>query len=496
MTTAFGERLLGDYRLKEEIGGNAVSVTWLAEQVSVGRLVLVDELRPEAAELRDQFLADVRAKAAIDHPLIGSVYEAVAQPKLCFYAHERLIGTTLAERAAAGERFLPVRLAHILRRVAEVQLQHETLDHATSPMGLDAVHLDEHGVIRLANLAVAGPRAKDSSADDVGRFGVALTQLVAPSQPGTTRMLTLLSWMRGEELDAPLTWAQVRDFCLQIEHQLADPLSIVKPTGQVSLVGKKPVTTTVVVTALILVGIVFLAMRLRPPEPAPPKRGRLPAAVVIPAASYPTPDGERKEMPEFRISAHEVTIAQYAEFLDRLETLAKNGNEHIFDAPGQPGEKLSHVPDDWAALAAAAKANGTWRGQPVTLDSPVTGVDWWDATAYAVWKKGRLPTQEEWFAALSHQVENPAELAPGSWSPVTDATPDQTPAGMRGMAGSVSEWTAGQSPNPANPLGGKLHVIIGGSYLKSGSNALSREWVADGSLRRPDLGFRVIVGDE
>ncbi len=492
MTTANGERLLGDYRLKEKIGGDGVSITWLAEQVAVGRLVLVDELRPEAAEWREDFLAEVRAKAAIDHPLIGSVYEAVATPTVCFYAHERLIGPTLAERVEAGESFLPARLAHILRRVAEVQIQHETLDHATSPMGLDAVHLDEHGVIRLANLAVAGPRDADSSAQDVQRFGAALTPLVAPGQPGTTRMFTLLAWMRGEELDAPLTWAQVRDFCLQIEHQLAGPLSSVTPTGQVSLVSKKPVTTMVVVTLLILLGIVILAMQLRPPEPPAPKRVSLPEAVVIPAGSYPTPDGEQREFPEFLISAHEVTIGQYAEFLDRLETLAKNGHEQIFDAPGQPEEKASHLPDDWTALLAAAKANKTWRDMPVTLDSPVTGVDWWDASAYVEWKKGRLPTQDEWFAALSHQMENPAGLAPGSWQPVTDSSPDQTPAGMRGMAGSVSEWTAGLSPNPANPLGGKLRVIIGGSYLKSGSNALSREWVADASLRRPDLGFRVI----
>lgn len=495
MTTASEERLLGDYRITQKISENAMSVTWLAEQVSVGRLVLVDELRPEALGRKDAFLADLRAKAAIDHPLIGSVYEAVAGPEHYFYAHERLVGSTLAERVAAGETFLPARLAHILRRVAEAQLQHETLDHATSPMTLDSVHLDEHGVIRLGNLAVAGHRGTDQSLGDVLRFGSGLTRLVAPGQPGATRMLTLLSWMRGEEVEAPLSWAQVRDFCLQIEHQLADPLSIVKPTGQVSLVSKKPVTTTVIVTLLILAGIVFLAMRLRPPEPAPPKRVSLPEAVLIPAGKYATPDGEREALPAFRISSHEVTIGQYAEFLERLTTLAQNGHEHIFDATGQPEEKTSHEPDDWAAMFAAAKANGTWRDLPVTLDSPVTGVDWWDASAYAAWKKGRLPTQEEWFAALTYQVQDPAALVPGSWAVVTDATGDRTPAGMRGMAGSVSEWTAGQSANPANPLGEKLHVVIGGSYLKPGGNALSREWVPDASLRRPDLGFRVIEGD-
>ena len=46
--------------------------------------------------------------------------------------------------------------------------------------------------------------------------------------------------------------------------------------------------------------------------------------------------------------------------------------------------------------------------------------------------------------------------------------------------------------HPANPLGERKWVIIGGSYLKPGSNALTREWTDDRSLRRADLGFRVV----
>jgi hypothetical protein len=35
-------------------------------------------------------------------------------------------------------------------------------------------------------------------------------------------------------------------------------------------------------------------------------------------------------------------------------------------------------------------------------------------------------------------------------------------------------------------------MIIGGTHLKPGTNALSREFVDDRSIRRPDLGFRVV----
>jgi formylglycine-generating enzyme required for sulfatase activity len=198
----------------------------------------------------------------------------------------------------------------------------------------------------------------------------------------------------------------------------------------------------------------------------------------------------------FRISAHEITIGQYSEFLEILSTLTKDGRERTFDSPKQATEKTSHEPTDWPAQLAAAKIHGIWQNQAVTLDCPVTGVDWWDATAYAEWKKARLPTQEEWFAALHLEEKNPAELPPGPWAPVTSQTTDRTAAGLLGMAGSVCEWTAEPAPNPANPLGEKLWVITGGSYLKPGTNALTREWTADRLLRRPDLGFRVVFETE
>jgi len=48
------------------------------------------------------------------------------------------------------------------------------------------------------------------------------------------------------------------------------------------------------------------------------------------------------------------------------------------------------------------------------------------------------------------------------------------------------------SVNPSNPMGEKLWVIIGGSYLKPANGALAREWVEDRGVRRPDVGFRVV----
>jgi formylglycine-generating enzyme required for sulfatase activity len=493
MNPASEDRRLGEYRLKELISENPRTLTWLAEQVSVARRVLVDELRPECSDQRDAFLADIRAKAAVEHPLIGSVYEAVAEPGQCFFAHELLPGSSLEERRNAGAALKPASLAHVLRRISEAQIQHETLGQPTSPLGLANVHLDEHDVLRLDNLAIAGSRLPDQSVRDIVRLGESLPALLAGGQPGETRMLTLLSWMRGEGLEAPLNWEQTRDLCLQIEQQLAEPQAPASPTKAASRARRKvPLALVMAVLGIALVSVAAIFLRTRPQAPAAPPRASLPDAILIPAGRHPTPDGTEEPLPAFRISAHEVTIGQYAEFIETLETLAKDRRERTFDHEDQPPEKTSHVPDDWDALLAAAKAGGRWNLRPVTLDSPVVGVDWWDCSAYAEWKHTRLATQEEWFAALRSDVKVPSAITPADWIPVTSETTDRTPRGVIGMAGSVCEWTRRPAPNPANPLGERKWVIIGGSYLKPGSNALTREWTNDRSLRRPDLGFRLV----
>lgn len=493
---AVGEdRRLGEYRLKELLGEDRVSRSWLAEQVSISRLVVVDELRADQEQAREGFLADARAKAAVDHPMVGSVYEAVSEPGLCFYAYERLPGRTLEEAEGAGGRMSPASLAELLRRVAEVQVQQEALGHASAPLGLAAIHVDGQGVSRLKNLAISGARGAEESRRDVVHLGERIPGLVELARPGSTRLLTLCGWMRGEGLAEPLGWAQVLDFCQQIEGQLSDSAVTGSVTQRAGVERRKRPSVAVVsgVSAVVLVGICGVALKLRPPAVVPVPRAVLPEAVAVAAGEYATPDGLKQVLPGFRMAAHEVTIGEYAEFLEILETLVKDGHEKIFDHAEQAASgKTSHVPDAWAGLLAAAKAGGVWEGRAVRLDSPVVGVDWWDAAAYAEWKKGRLPTQEEWFAALKASVQEPASLVPGGWLPVMAQKEDRTPSGLIGMAGSVCEWTAEAAPNPLNPLGGKLWVVIGGSYLRPTSDALSREWLAERSQRRADLGFRVV----
>lgn len=487
------EQMPCDYRLEELVSENPVSRTWRAVQISISRPVLLEELRPERIDRKEAFLADARAKASVDHPLIASVYEAVAEEDRCFFAYERLPGTTLEDHLEAGASMPPGLLAKLLRRVSEAQLHHESAGRATAPLTLADIHLDEHAVVRLGNTAIAGTREPSQSSQDIASLGKALRPLVADGQPGASRMRTLLAWMHGEGLEAALDWRQTGEICDQIEQQLASPSPAATTRAMTRARRSNGMRLTLAIggaVALLVIGVI--AIRTRPQGPTPAPRAPLPEAILIPAGSHPTPDGTTTNLKSFRISPHEVTIGQYAAFLEALETLTKNKRERTFDHREQPAGKTSHLPDDWAALIAAAKAKGVWNQRQVTLETPVVGIDWWDAAAYAEWKKGRLPTQEEWFAALRHKVENPAAIPASDWTTIAHETSDRTPLGLLGMAGSVCEWTGQLAANPANPLGARQWVIVGGSYLKPGSNALNREWTLDRSQRRADLGFRLV----
>jgi hypothetical protein len=59
------------------------------------------------------------------------------------------------------------------------------------------------------------------------------------------------------------------------------------------------------------------------------------------------------------------------------------------------------------------------------------------------------------------------------------------------MAGGVCEWTRKPASDPSNPVGARLWVIIGASYIKTANGAQAREWINDREMRRDDLGFRI-----
>jgi formylglycine-generating enzyme required for sulfatase activity len=158
-------------------------------------------------------------------------------------------------------------------------------------------------------------------------------------------------------------------------------------------------------------------------------------------------DGEPRERPahrvdvgDFYLDLRETTHREYRAFLDVM----RGKKDHRGCPPGEPEDK-DHTPAFWD--------DPSWNGD----DSPVVGVDWFDAAAYAAWAGKRLPSEAEWEKAagwdaaagkkrtypwgetfdrgLFHSDEGRAARA-GAYPA------GRSPCGCLDMAGGVFEWMA------------------------------------------------------
>lgn len=483
---------LGDYRLVELISEGTVTRTYHAEQVSMARGVVLERIKESidlAPEMVEGFLADVRAKAAVDHPGIGSVYEAIHEQNEVYYTRELLTGETFEDLYEEGRTFGAITMAAFLRQVASaIDYCHQ---HKIATLPLEPRHLvlGEHELVRLGNLAIAEDKP-DPEMDELDRALVTelFLDLLQRDSPGATRISKLLGMMSSEE-GPVVSWAQLAHTAGKLEQKFADEKEQLAPSRSPEIQstprGRPKIGLSLfgilLATGVVAAGAFYLVMRSQPAEARD-----LSAMIGIPAGSYQITGGSVLQIEEFWIDAHEVTIAEYAEFLDALESLPQ-GKRTGYDHPKQPPFKSDHLPKNWERMLKAAKSGAPLDGLQLDLNCPVTYVDWWDAHAFANWKGGRLPTLEEWQVA-SRSAQAPQ---PSPWGPV-DQPGDVTDRGIHGLGGNVSEWTENLQMNPALPANPASPLACGGSFLFSGQAAGSRTWLTSRDIHMQNLGFRVV----
>jgi len=488
--------LIGDYLIDDRISIGTNTSTWLATQVSVQRdviLCVLDATHSEDQELRQEFISDVRAKASVNHPLIASVLEAVNEGSLCYYAVEKLTGKSLGDLHEQDSSIAPYQAARIIRNTSGACNYLEINNINAISLTPHDIFVDDNYHCRVANLAISGKLDQATATRDKEMVGCLIQDMVEPNKPGSTRTNALLAYMADLKRNQPLSWSKIHDLSAEIERQLARPSEhgqIKSPTMKLDstsfrylYLSSSPVKIIVAIIILSIIGGLAYHTVYRV---LPTKKRQLADMIHIPAGKYPGPNGVHVKIQGFWMDAHEVTIGEYAEFLELINELGNNV-QTVYEHPDQPSDKTSHEPDDWEKLYAAAKQGGIWNNLKVDLNYPVVGVDWWDAHAYAEWKSRQLPTYEEWYVACS-SGSDPEKLAGTGWKPVDQA--EATALGLQGMAGNVSEWVREKTLDPADPSQPPRFVISGASYMRPKFGARAREWVKNRSLRRPDLGFR------
>jgi formylglycine-generating enzyme required for sulfatase activity len=345
--------------------------------------------------------------------------------------------------------------------------------------------------VRLANLAVAGSADRAPTGRDRRLVGELLLDLLVRGAPGATRTRTLLNLM-ADRSGTAVSWSQVWHTARKLEEDLSEGAGMASQLITSGPVADGPLrrrglnALAVLLILLAVLAALAVGALLRNHRRSPPRARDLAAMVEIPAGRFLTHDGNSVALERFWIDAHEVSIAEYAAFLEVLAALPE-GKRGGYDHADQPVIKLDHIPDDWEAMWTAARSGGTLEGLSLDLNFPITRIDWWDAYAYANWKGARLPTQEEWLASSQD-----GEVRSTERGAVDRLGGDVTPRGIYGLAGNVSEWVRDPAKNPAFPMNPKQSLSCGGSYLHPRNGVRTRVWHPSRETRRSDLGFRTV----
>jgi len=492
-------KTLGPYTVEEQIGQTRWGPVYRATQTSVNRPVALKVLSPQLSAdplIVEQFLAAARQAAQLSLDGVVAVYEVGTADGIHYCAMELMDGPPLREllrKPGAPGRADEQRL---LRMVADLAATLDALWKNQIPHlpPLESNLLaNKNGHVKMINIQPAGRPASPSPEHDMETLGVLVGTLA--NAAGTVRQRVgkfIERLMDTKSRKRFRSLAEVATAAEKLERELfpsvtRKPLAPPPPAKHTL-----PAWATAlgVVALLAMMGLIgWMAWKLK--RELGPAKNRRPAdagtMVEIPAGEFIYQNGERKNLKTFFIDRYEVTFGEYKQFLDA--SLRVYVQEHPF-AP----RNKNHAPSHWEEILQAIRTRTPLNNAWLTWDSPVFGVDWFDAWAYAAWRGKRLPTEEEWEKAArgtdgrlfpwGNEWKNVCCWAGSDplfrWNSVYQFPNDRSPYEVIGMAGSLSEWTDTSTR--------EIAVIRGGNWASPHATNLhvtvrlithSREWRSD-----------------
>jgi len=525
-------RVVGQYKIEAKIGEGRMGPIYRANQANMARLVrfyvLDPKLAADAANV-ERFVANASAKANVNHPSVFAIYEAGESDGIYYYSCEYDPSSSLEQLREAGKLLDETIALQVLKVTSDVLGNFATSGVKHEMITARALLIGHHARPRVANIAAVDPQEPGETATEINRLADILKSCMQPvgqgPQLGVHALLEQI--LVGE---GPASWPALHQSAVALEPKVApqdaykleaQDRAAIRMIEEAKKRQKRNMLISMAVSLCLLATALTVAYFTLFANKGAGKKN-FSRMIEIPAGEFTYQDGTKVNLPTFYIDEYEVTIGQYAEFLDFLE---KNpGAEAQFAHPKQPKGK-SHVPQEWADMKdlnppmpgyyTRAIKWGKYQGAPLDLNSPVFGLDWFDAYAYAKWKGRRLPTEQEWEKAARgtdgrkyawgneeepKRTNSGRDLDPNPkkggeidgwkrWSPVDAVKSDKSPFGVIGMGGNVSEWTATYDTDPQSG-GFQIPVIRGGNWRNPDFTVTRRVLLLTDIQSDNALGFR------
>ena len=165
------------YRLIKELGGGGMSRVFLAEEVELGRQVVIKVLPPDmsAGVNRERFQREIRLAASLQHPHIVPLLTAGAAGELLYYVMPYIEGESLRARLAREGELPITEAARILRDVVDALAAAHKRGVVHRDIKPDNVMLaGNHALVTDFGVAKAVSASSGDSGSSLTSLGIAL----------------------------------------------------------------------------------------------------------------------------------------------------------------------------------------------------------------------------------------------------------------------------------------------------------------------------------
>lgn len=489
-----------DYKIEEYIKQDQLTYIYSAIQISINRPLTLHILKPNLLNelnTKENLQNEIKNKAQIIHDHIETIYDGGIEKENIFYSHQSFQGKTIHKLIKEDYTFNENEISQILSDISSVFTYIQKLNITTNiqTIASNIISTSEYGYC-IKNRVTSLKSVNECS--NIKTLAKTLLQLKITNKHNNLN--TLLNNMLNNNID---DWEQINNIISNKDFNN----NLTSSTNKKNPKSGKYSPFYLPILILLIIGF-FLISFLK-------KYIFKNNELINPMIKISRSDLQNKQkFPEFYISKYEVTIGQYEKFLLELNS---HTNPKIFDHINQPKTKTNHFPKNWNNIINSIKSKSKHYEVKLTLHYPIFNVDWWDAYAFAKYKKCRLPTAEEW--EISAFGKNKAPYPWGSkfnpkflnsgydftndkksggeidgykmWCPVNIYLKDISPTKVTNLAGNVTEWTNTWDNHPFYP-DKKIPSVRGGSFISKNDFTINIKKTAKSPNEQLEtLGFRI-----